>query len=49
MSVLIFNEGDDELVPEDGKDEIYDTITEEIQGLEEELEEKLKDYEDQLE
>ncbi|KAJ3556566.1 hypothetical protein NM688_g1958 [Phlebia brevispora] len=39
---------DDELVPQDGKDDVYDKITEEIQGLEEELEEKLKEYEDEL-
>ena len=41
-------EDDDELVPQDGKDEIYDTISEEIRELEEELDEKLKEYEDQL-
>ncbi|KAF7798458.1 hypothetical protein EIP86_009679 [Pleurotus ostreatoroseus] len=41
-------QNDDELVPQDGKDEIYDTISEEIGGLEEELNEKLKEYEDQL-
>ena len=34
--------GNDELVPQEGKDETYDTIMEEISGLEEELEEQLK-------
>lgn len=34
--------GSDELVPQEGKDEMYDTIMEEISGLEEELEEELK-------
>ncbi|KAI0367675.1 DNA mismatch repair protein Msh6 [Pilatotrama ljubarskyi] len=35
-------EGSDELVPEDGKDEVYDGIMEEINGLEEELKSELK-------
>ncbi|KZT71945.1 DNA mismatch repair protein Msh6 [Daedalea quercina L-15889] len=38
-------EGADELVPEDGKDEVYDQIMEEVQGLEEELEKELKTLE----
>ena len=39
---------DGELIPQDGKDETYDTISEEIQSLEESLEEELKEYEKQL-
>jgi DNA mismatch repair protein MSH6 len=32
----------DELLPQEGKDEEYDTIMEEIKGLEESLEEELQ-------
>ncbi|KAI0350882.1 DNA mismatch repair protein Msh6 [Trametes cingulata] len=35
-------EGSDELVPEDGKDEVYDGIMEEINGLEDDLKSELK-------
>lgn len=41
----LFLEGVDELVPVDGKDEIYDTIMAEINELEEELAEQLKKLE----
>ena len=35
----------DELVPEDGKDEVYDKIMEEVSELEDELEQELKKME----
>ena len=35
----------DELVPEDGKDEVYDKVMEEIGELEDELEQELKKLE----
>ncbi|KAI8976662.1 DNA mismatch repair protein Msh6 [Trametes punicea] len=35
-------QGSDELVPEDGKDEVYDNIMQEINELEEELDDELK-------
>ncbi len=38
----------DQLVPKDGKDEAYDTIVEEIKGIEEELEEKLNKFQKQF-
>ncbi|EMD35324.1 hypothetical protein CERSUDRAFT_124668 [Gelatoporia subvermispora B] len=38
----------DELVPEDGKDEVYDGIMEEIHGLEQELDDELKALERKL-
>ena len=37
--------GADELVPEDGRDEVYDKIMEEIGELEDELEQELKKLE----
>lgn len=37
--------GKDELVPIDGKDEVYDEIMAEINGLEKELDEELKTFE----
>ena len=47
--VLIYILPDDgDLVPQDGKDETYDAIIEEIQGLEESLEEERKAYEERL-
>ena len=39
---LFFLSGADELVPEDGRDEVYDKIMEEIGELEDELEQELK-------
>jgi DNA mismatch repair protein MSH6 len=39
----------DELVPIDGKDEVYDGVMEVIAGLEEELEKELKKFEKKLE
>ncbi|KAI0935020.1 hypothetical protein AcV7_003936 [Taiwanofungus camphoratus] len=41
-------ENSDELVPEDGKDEVYDRIMEEIHGLEQELDDELKKLEDKI-
>ncbi|OSX60854.1 hypothetical protein POSPLADRAFT_1146631 [Postia placenta MAD-698-R-SB12] len=38
----------DELVPEDGKDKVYDDIMDEIRGLEEELDDELKAMERKL-
>ena len=38
----------DELLPQDGKDEAYDAIIEEIQGLESKLEKQLKKLEDEV-
>lgn len=38
----------DELVPEDGKDKVYDDIMDEIRGLEEELDDELKTMERKL-
>lgn len=35
----------DELVPEDGKDKVYDEIMEEIRELEDELDRELKKFE----
>lgn len=43
-----FCEGGDELVPVDGKDEIYDAIMTEINELQEELAEQLKKFEKSL-
>ena len=40
-----FFPGADELVPEDGRDEVYDKIMEEIGELEDELEQELKKLE----
>ncbi|KAL0959723.1 hypothetical protein HGRIS_011415 [Hohenbuehelia grisea] len=42
------NEKDDELLPQEGKDEAYDEVMGEIRQLEEELEEELKKYEKKL-
>ena len=39
---------DDELVPQDGKDEIYDTNAQEIKELTEELDAKLEEYGEEL-
>lgn len=47
-ALLLFLEGVDELVPVDGKDDIYDTIMTEINELEEELAEQLKKLERSL-
>ena len=47
-ALLLFLEGVDELVPVDGKDDIYDTIMTEINELEEELVEQLKKLERSL-
>ncbi|EED80364.1 predicted protein [Postia placenta Mad-698-R] len=41
-------ENADELVPEDGKDKVYDDIMDEIRGLEEELDDELKTMERKL-
>jgi DNA mismatch repair protein MSH6 len=41
-------EGADELVPVDGKDEVYDTIMAEIAELEHDLNEQLKKFEKSL-
>lgn len=38
----------DELVPQDGKDEVYDTIMTEIEELEEYFEKELKKFEKKL-
>lgn len=42
------DEGADELVPVEGKDEDYDNIMAEIRELEEELDEELKGFEKSL-
>ena len=46
MSLVV--KGADELVPVDGKDEIYDGIMAEIGELEQELNEQLKKFEKSL-
>ena len=38
----------DELLPRDGKDEAYDAIIEEIEGLESKLEKQLKKLEEEV-
>ncbi len=42
VEISWFRTDSDELVPEDGKDEVYDTIMSEINELEEELAAELK-------
>jgi DNA mismatch repair protein MSH6 len=44
----LFVEGADELVPVDGKDDVYDGIMTEIRELEQELDEQLKKFEKSL-
>jgi len=44
----LFVKGTDELVPVDGKDEVYDSIMTEIKELEQELSEQLKMFEKSL-
>lgn len=41
---LTLDSAGDELIPEDGKDEAYDKIVEEITALEEELDDELKKF-----
>lgn len=46
--LLLLVEGADELVPVEGKDEVYDGIMAEIGELEQELDEQLKKFEKSL-
>jgi DNA mismatch repair protein MSH6 len=45
---LINNEDGDELIPEEGKDEEYDSIVEEISSLEKQLNKELKRLEKEV-
>jgi hypothetical protein len=48
IGISLLVKGADELVPVDGKDEVYDKIMAEIRELEQELDEHLKKFEKSL-